>query len=125
MYYEKLALEVNANIAGLDIVKPPFVRGTSGVEHKFAFLASDRMNRYGFDIHNQVGEVEVLRSFIKRMDTGVEVFLVCLSGRPSPEGQRLASSYGMKVLNPAEAGDFFSNRIVQEIRSIKHAVTTK
>jgi hypothetical protein len=115
VYYEELALEVNATIAGLEVRKPPVLCGKSGVEHKFAFLAADGPMRYGFDVCPQVGEIEILRAFVKKLDTGVEAFVVCLSGRPAPEGKELSAKYGIKVLSPGEVGDFFSKRISEQI----------
>ena len=38
MYYEKLALEVGATVAGLNVVKPAVIRGESGVDQRFAFV---------------------------------------------------------------------------------------
>jgi hypothetical protein len=116
VYYEELALEVNATIAGLEVTKPPVLRGKSGIEHRFAFLATDGRARYGFDVCPQVGEVEILRAFVKKMDTAVEAFVVCLSGRPEAESKELAAKYGIKVLTPGDVGDFFSRRISEKIR---------
>ena len=119
MYYEKLALEVNSKIAGLEAVNPPVLKGSSGVEHRFLFLAKDDGKYYGFDICQQAGEVEVLRAYIKKIDTGAETFVISLSGRPNPEVARLASEYEVPILNPGEIGNFFSNRISQQIRARK------
>jgi len=121
MYYEKLALEVGATVAGLDVVKPAVIRGESGTEHRFAFVASDRRETYAFDIYNEVGEVEVLRTYIKKMDTGADAFVVCLSGRPNAKAKELARNYGIDVLSPMEVGDFFSSRIARFIGSPKAA----
>ena len=117
MYYEELALEVNATIAGLEVKKPPVLRGKSGVEHRFAFLAADGQTRYGFDVCPKVGEVEILRAFVKKMDTDVEASVVCLSGRPEPEGEIMSAKYRIKVLSPGDVGDFFSKRISEQIRA--------
>jgi hypothetical protein len=113
MYYEKLALEVNATIAGLEVVKPAALKGKSGVTHRFAFLASDGKKNYAFEICSEVGEIEVLRAFVKRIDTDAEVFIVCLSGRAREQGKELASIYKMDILTPKEVGEFFSRRITQ------------
>jgi predicted RecB family endonuclease len=119
MYYEKLALEVGATVAGLDVVKPAVLRGESGGEHRFTFVAADAGETYAFDIYSEVGEVEVLRTYIKKMDTGANAFVVCLSGRPDGKAKELARNYGIDVLSPMEVGDFFSSRITQFIRSTK------
>lgn len=116
MYYEKLALEVGATVAGLNVLKPPVIRGESGIDQRFTFVASDGGNMYAFDVYNEVGEVEVLRTYIKKMDTGASAFVVCLSGRPDAKGKELARNYGIDVLSPMDVGDFFSSRITQLIR---------
>jgi hypothetical protein len=121
MYYERLALEINATIAGLDIKKPSVLKGASGVEHRFSFLATDGKRFYGFDISPEVGEVEILRSFVKRIDTNAETYVVCLSGRPSTDAQRMAAKYGISVLTPGQVGDFFSMRVSEMIRSPEKA----
>ena len=115
MYYERLALEVGANVAGFEVLKPPRMRGASGVEHSFTFVAVDGEDTYAFDVCNEVGEVEMIRTYVKKMDTGAKTFVICLSGRPKPEAQELANCYGIEVLGPKEVGDFFSKRISQKI----------
>jgi len=121
MYYEKLALEVGATVAGFDVIKPPVVMGTSGVEHRFTFVATDGPEVYAFDVCSQVGQAEILRAYVKKMDTGARTFMVCLSGRPDAEAKELARIYGIDVLSPSDVGDFFSNRIDQNIRIPKKA----
>ena len=121
MYYEKLALEVGATVAGLDVVKPAVVRGTSGVEHRFTFVAADGPDFYAFDVCSQVGQVEILRTYVKKMDTGARTFVVCLSGRPDAQVKELARIYGIDVLSPSDVGDFFSDRIAENIRIPKKA----
>lgn len=117
MYYEELALEVGASIAGLKVVKPPLMRGVSGVQHKFSFIASDESSDYAFDVWQKVSEIEVLRTYIKAYDTGMQGIIVCLSGKPTPEGKKLADSYRLEVLTPADVGNFFAKRITQQIRA--------
>ena len=117
MYYEKLALEVGATVAGLDVVKPAVIRGESGLDQRFAFVAADGPEMYAFDIYTDVREAEILRTYVKKMDTGANAFVVCLSGRPDAKARELARNYGINVLSPMEVGDFFSTRITQFIRS--------
>ena len=121
MYYEKLALEVGATVAGFDVVKPAVVRGASGVEHRFTFVAADGPEVYAFDVCSQVGQGEILRTYVKKMDTGARTFVVCLSGRPDAQAKELARIYGIDVLSPSDVGDFFSDRIAQNIRIPKKA----
>ena len=115
MYYEKLALEVGATVAGYEVAKPPRILGASGVEQKFDFVASEEGTKYAFDIYNDVGEVEILRTYVKKMDTGAETFIVCLSGRPKDRAKELSVNYGIQILGPKEVGDLFTKRITKLI----------
>ncbi len=124
MYYEKLALEVGATVAGFNVVKPPLLEGESGVEHKFTFVATDGDVAYAFDVYPEVGQVEIIRAYIKKMDTGARTHVVCLSGRPTPEASGLAKIYDVEILGPKEVGDFFSSRIVQKMRPTSSMRTT-
>ena len=118
MFYERLALEVNARVAGLEVIKPAVVRGVSEVGHRFTFLAADGAKMLGFDIFQEVTEIEVLRSFVKTIDTGATVFLICLSGRPKPAAAAMAKGYGIEILTPAEVGEFFTKRITRQIAMV-------
>jgi len=109
VYFEKLALEVNATTAGWEIIEPAICTGTSGVEHRFTLLTSDSGHRYGFDLYPEIGEIQVLRTFIKEMDTGVSGVLVFLSGRPSERAREVAAELGVRILSPAEIGKFFKS----------------
>jgi hypothetical protein len=112
VYFEKLALEVNATTAGWEVIKPATRVGTSGVEHRFTFLASDSEQLYGFDLYPKIGEIEVLRTLIKEMDTGISAVLVFLSGKPSDRARELAVELGVRILSPAEIGGFFRSEKV-------------
>jgi len=121
MYYEKLALEVGATVAGFTVVKPAVIRGASGVDHRFTFVASDGPSMYAFDVCADAGQVEILRTYIKKMDTGAKTYIVCLSGKANADTEEMAKSYGIDVLSPSEVGDFFSERIAQKIRAPREA----
>lgn len=116
MYYEKLALEVGATVAGFEVMKPPTLMGASGVMHRFSFAAAEGDTVYGFDIYDDVGEIDIIKSYIKKMDTGARVFVVCLRGRPGPQAVELARNYDLEILGPKEVGDFFEERIVRQIQ---------
>jgi hypothetical protein len=116
MYYEKLALEVNAAASGLGVVRPALLRGKSGFDQKFGFVASDGDTMYAFDIYPQVSEKEVMRTYIKKMDSGAETYIVSLQGRPSAAVANLARGYGIEILGPGSVGDFFSSRITQKLK---------
>lgn len=102
LYFENLALEIHATKAGWEVVKPPRVKGTSGVDHRFSFMASKGAELVGFDLYPQVTGIEVLKTYIKSMDAGIDASIVCLSGKPTEEGRKLAKEYGLTVLSPAE-----------------------
>ena len=123
MYYEKLALEVGATVAGYEVAKPPFIRGASGIDQKFTFVATEGDKNLAFDIYNDVGEVEILRTYVKKMDTGAEAFVVCLSGKPKERAKELSENYGIKILGPKEVGDLFTRRITQLIGARRRTVS--
>jgi hypothetical protein len=113
MEYEKLALEVRAHLAGLSVIKPPFMVGSSGIQHRFTFLASEGSALFAFDIYDQVGEMEVIRTFTKKLDTSVTACIVNLGGRIDSEALRLASVYGIDVLSPGGIQNCFARESVQ------------
>ena len=119
MYYEKLALEVGATVAGYEVVRPPVITGASGTEHKFTLVAAEGQKMLAFDIYQDVGEVEILRSYIKKMDTGADVFIICLSGKPRDRASDLSANYGVRVLGPREIGDFFTSRITKLVGAVR------
>ena len=108
MYFERLVLEIHANNAGWRTIKPPFCTGESEVQQKFSFLATDETCVYCFDIYNEVSEEDVLRTYMKRLDTKVLTVIVNLRGRPRKEVARIADDYGITILGPAEIESFFS-----------------
>jgi len=112
LYAERLTLEVEAARLGWTVVKPPRVRGTSGVEHSFSFLATSGSIRYAFDVYDEVTEVEVLKSYSRKFDTGAIVNLVSSRGTISPEAQNLAKEYGMKILRSDEIAPFFRSALI-------------
>lgn len=118
MYYERLALEVGATVAGFNVVKPAAITGASGTEHRFTFVASEGSSTYAFDVYPEVGEVEILRTYIKKLDTGARTFVICLSGKPRAEALRVAECYGIELLGPKEVGDFFSRKITQQVSAL-------
>ena len=121
MYYEKLALEVNAAASGLEVIKPSVLRGKSGFDQKFGFVASDGNTMYAFDIYQRVSESDVMRTYIKKMDSGAETYIVSLQGRTSVEVSELARGYGIDILGPGSVGDFFGSRITRQIRTLSRS----
>jgi len=108
MYFELLALEIHATMAGLKVVKPPYSKGESGVSHRFSCLAQDDNITYGFDIYDDVTQEEVLRTYTKKLDTKVYPFIVSLRGKPAKDVAVLADDYGITILGPADVDTFFN-----------------
>jgi hypothetical protein len=113
MEFEKLALDVRAHFAGLSIIKPPFVVGSSGVRHRFTFLASKGSELFAFDICENVGVEEVIRTFAKSLDTSAKACIINLGGRIDSETLQLASAYGIRILSPGEIQNLFTRQAVQ------------
>lgn len=108
MYFELLALEIHATMAGLKVVKPSICEGDSGVAQRFSFLAVDWEGlRYAFDIYDEVNEEKMMRTYLKKMDAKANVFIVSLRGKPSPDVATMADEYGITILGPADIGGFF------------------
>lgn len=110
MEFEKLAVEVSAVRAGLVEIKPPTLSGRSGVQHRFSLLFSDGAKTYAFDFYERVTELQVIRSFAKKFDTGAFVGIVCLSGSTTDGAGALAGSYGMRVVGPEEIESFLTEQ---------------
>jgi hypothetical protein len=113
MECEKLTLEVKAQVTGLTVIKPPFVVGSSGVRHRFTFVASRNRDLFAFDICEKVGAVEVIRTFAKALDTGVKACIINLGGRIDSETLQLASAYRISILGPADLLNSFAREAVQ------------
>jgi hypothetical protein len=111
--FVELSLEVEASISGWQVIKPPVCQGASGVHHRFSLLAFDGERKRAFDIYPEVGEIEVLRTFVKSTDTGISACIVCSRGKPTERGLKLAGEYGMKTLSPREVGPFFEEEMVE------------
>jgi hypothetical protein len=107
MFTEKLGLEVQAANRGLTPVRPATTKGTSGIVHSFSFVARGGGVTYCFDIYDNVTEIEVLKTYIKKLDTGYVVNLVSTTGRVSRLGIALAREYGMAILASGETPAFF------------------
>jgi hypothetical protein len=112
LYAEKLTLEVEAAKLGWYIVKPPRIVGTSGVEHTFSFVASSGRMKYAFDVYDQVTELEVLKSYARKFDTGSVVNLVSTKKSATTLAESLAKEFGMKILWPEEIASFFRTALI-------------
>lgn len=112
MKFESLSLEVAAKTAGLLVVKPAVLNGKSGVEHRFDSLVSDGPRFFAFDFYDSVGDMDVLRTYIKKFDTGATTEIVCSSGKVTGDAATLAREYGIEILAPDQISTFFQPRAV-------------
>ena len=113
MELERLELRVAASKAGLQVVDPPLLTGRSGVTHRFNFLASDESGSFGVDFYDKVGEIELLKSAIKKFDTGALIHVVCLKGVPTQEAELLARDLEIRILSPETLISTFEQQLVQ------------
>ncbi|HYC12404.1 MAG TPA: hypothetical protein VEC02_07100 [Nitrososphaerales archaeon] len=111
MELERLMVKVAATRAGLQVVEPPTLVGRSGATHTFSFLATDGFQSFAFDFYDRVGEVDLLSSYVKMMDTGVPVHIVCFRGNPSIEAEGGARDYRIRILRSGELAKFFEKRV--------------
>jgi len=112
MYSELLRLNVAAERAGMEVVRPPCLQGRSSTNHIFSFLARGDSTVVAVDIYEEVGSIEVLRSFIKAFDIGCTVHAVCTRGEPSAEAEKLAREYHMRILKPDAVEEVFEGILV-------------
>ena len=111
MELERLMVKVAATKAGLQVIEPPILTGRSGATHTFSFLATDGFQSFAFDFYDKVGEVDLLSSYVKMMDTGVLVHIVCFHGNPSIEAEGGARDYRIRILRSGELSKFFEKKI--------------
>jgi hypothetical protein len=111
MELERLMVKVAATRAGLQIVEPPTLVGRSGATHTFSFLATDGLRSFAFDFYDRVGEIDLLSSYVKMMDTGVVVHIVCFHGNPTIEAEGGAKDYRIRILRSGELANFFEKRL--------------
>jgi hypothetical protein len=117
LYVEKLQLEIKASGLGWKPVKPPVLRGNSGVDHIFSFVASSGETKYAFDIYDKVTPVEVISSYVKMYDTDIEVNLVCPKGVIEDDARTLAKQYGMDIVTASEIGRLFESSLMRAARA--------
>ena len=98
MFYEKLSLEIAAAKSHCEVESPPILTGRSGVAHRFDFVAVNGEERLAFDICERVSETDVIKTFVKKLDTGATAFIICVSEKMTEGAGRLAAEYGLKVL---------------------------
>jgi len=73
--------------------------GRSGTRYRFDLLAEGRnKSLYGFDVLTHVGEGEVIRVFVKQLDSDIPVHVIYTKSA-SEAAKKLAGSYSMELLN--------------------------
>jgi len=82
------------------------VPGRSGTKYRFDLVTEGR-NRspYGFDVLTHVGEGEVIRVFVKQLDSDIPVHLV-YTRSASEAAKKLAGSYSMELLHARDFKGF-------------------
>jgi hypothetical protein len=108
--YERLSLEVIAVKSNWQIVNPPTLAGRSGVTHKFDFVAMHGQFGLVFDICEQLSETDVIKTYIKKLDTGVSACIICHTEKMTEEARKLAAEYGLKVLRSDDIESAFMAR---------------
>ncbi len=98
LYYERLSLEIIAAKSHWQIVSPPTLMGRSGVAHRFDFVAMDGQDSLVFDICEQLSETDVIKTYIKQLDTGASACIICRTKKMTEGASKLAAEYGLKVL---------------------------
>ncbi len=122
MEAEKLALEVQVTRVGWKAVMPPRITGRSGVVHAFSFLASDGRTHFAFDIYNKVTPIEVLNTYVKSVDTGVQPALICVNDDVTDEARSLAKEYGMKIITATGIPRHFDSVMLEKPVPAKRAL---
>lgn len=113
MYYQRLSLEIIAAKLHWQIVNPPTLRGRSGVTHRFDFVAMDGQDMRVFDICEQLSETDVIRTYIKELDTGASAYIICLTEKITEGASKLASEYGLEVLRSDNIESTFRAKEIQ------------
>lgn len=85
--------------------------GRSGVIHQFEMLLEGKRGSTALDIYSGVQENEILRTFLKKFDTGKPCHIISL-GTVSEAALRLAAAYGIRIFTREDltkVADFLKN----------------
>ena len=113
MYYEILSLEIVASKFHWQRVTPTTLTGRSGVTHRFDFVATDGQRTLVFDVYGKLSETDVIKTYIKKLDTGAFAYIYCPDGKMTKGAGRLASEYGLEVLCSDTIESAFKAREIQ------------
>jgi hypothetical protein len=97
--YERLLLEIIAARSHWQTLSPPSLRGRSGVMHRFDFVATDGRASLVFDVCEQVSEIDVIKTYTKKLDTGASACIICKNKKMTARARRLTAEYSLKVLS--------------------------
>lgn len=100
------------------IVSPPTLTGRSGVTHRFDFVATAGQERLVFDIFERLSETDVIKTYVKKLDTGASAYII-YNAKSMTEGTgRLVSEYDLKVLHSDNIeSTFMTKRMEHQPRS--------
>jgi hypothetical protein len=113
LYYEKLSLEIIAAKSHWQIVTPPTLTGCSGVTHRFDFVATDGQRTLVFDVCERLSETDVIKTYVKKIDTGASAYIFCPDEKVAEGAGRLASEYGLEVLRFDDIESAFRAKEIQ------------
>ncbi len=82
-------------------------------------MAMNGQERLAFDICERLSETDVIKTFIKKLDTGVSAYIICLSEKMAEGAGKLATEYGLKILHSNSLESAFRTREL-EPRSRSH-----
>ena len=104
-----LHMEAEATRRGWKPLSPPTLRGRSGVEHPFGFLVVEGDRIHAFDFCDACTEFTLVGEFAKKFDTGVDVNLICLSGKVTEGARDLSSVYEIDIITKLDVAGFFDS----------------
>lgn len=78
---------------GFFLKEPPELKGKSGVTHSFDFVVRNGNRFCAVDIYKEISPFDVLRSYVKKLDTGASCYIVYLSYPLDDEVSRLIQVY--------------------------------
>ena len=100
-------IAAGATRIGWKAVFPPTLRGSSGVEHTFGFLARGSGLMHAFDFQELATEQSMVAAFAKKFDTRADIIVVTTSGKASEGAKDLSSVYEIDIIAPPGISDFF------------------
>jgi len=66
-----------------------------------------------FDIYEQLNETDIIKTYIKKLDTGATAYVICLTGKMTEGASKLVSEYGLEVLRSDNIESDFRAKEIQ------------